>query len=205
MTTGNDEIARKRPRRRWLVATVVLLVAAGAVFFVVPRLLDLAVRPWAFSLTGGPTLTGTWAGELQLAPDDVRTVSLHLKKDRNINRRGGNAQRSDIEGTAAICDATGAPVHFTVDGDPEGRSGSRFWLELSPGRLEPGTHVSFGRIDGVWDGDTLRLHAKPETIQISADGAASGSADTATTNRSVDFTLTRAADGTDSLRCASGR
>lgn len=62
-------------RRRILVIFVVLFAILGRLYFA-DRLL---LNPWSMSLTGKPTLTGYWRGEVAFGPDDKRTLVMHVK------------------------------------------------------------------------------------------------------------------------------
>lgn len=133
----------RRPRKRryiWLVGSG-LVIAALAVPYVGHALL----HPWAISLTGQPTLTGHWHGEVAFEPGDPRRVVVDLRSDPPVRRCQGC---SPIDGVLKVC--TGArPAAYEFTGDVKNRSARRFSLSVTPSD-GPGTYLRW--LDGEWAG-----------------------------------------------------
>ena len=151
----------RRRRRRWGLLAV-LLVVAGACAVAI----HWGPYPWAFPLL--PTLTGSWNGEVQVAGQDRRYLYLALGLDTS---KSSCYVDCAINGDALICDSRGAVQDYHVGGDPRNWRGTRFYLDLYPGKRHPGPLLDFGRIEGAWHGDVLRLRARPTFDTVQRDGS----------------------------------
>jgi hypothetical protein len=78
-----------------------------------------------------------------------------------------------ITGNALICDSQGAVQDYLVGGDPRNWRGTRFYLDLSAGKRHQGPLLDTGRIEGQWNGDVLRLRARPTFDTVGRDGSIS--------------------------------
>lgn len=152
MTRNETRPPRRRAPKRSFV--IFLVAASGLVYFG----LQLAFYPWAWSLTGQPTLTGYWEGKVSFAPGDDRQFVLQLRKT--------DKGKIDISGDGKTCGAAGAATYETW-GDVLNYRGTRFTLHM---RLwKEATGLRFSGLDGEWHGDVLKIRA--ESTAINPDGA----------------------------------
>jgi hypothetical protein len=89
--------SRPRRRKKWLYLG--LLPGLIIVGLAVPYVGHALRYPWAISLTGQPTLTGYWQGEVMFAPGDQRRVVIDLHSDPG---RDGCAGCSPIDGALRV-------------------------------------------------------------------------------------------------------
>ncbi len=151
----------RRRRRRWGLLAV-LLVVAGACAVAI----HWGPYPWAFPLLS--TLTGSWNGEVQVAGQDRRYLYVALGLDTSKSSCHVDCA---INGDALMCGSRGAVQDYHVAGDPRNWRGTRFYLDLCAGKRHPGPLLDFGRIEGAWHGDVLRLRARPTFDTVQRDGS----------------------------------
>jgi hypothetical protein len=146
---------RKRLSNRqvFVIAIALLLV----VFVGAPQVKRLIVAPW--SLAGeGPTLTGTWDGQLQARQGGRYRLLLDI--DYDDESRGGGRRRSrvtdrtpgDLKGTARVCTPKGEIYAYAVNGHAD-RSAEQVRLNLEYG--DPALSALNLPLEGSWRGDVL--------------------------------------------------
>ncbi|MGH3388659.1 MAG: hypothetical protein ACRDOO_07260 [Actinomadura sp.] len=139
---------RRRRRYFWLVFGLLIAVA-----FALPYGLHALRHPWAISLTGQPTLTGSWYGEVPFAPGDERQVVVKLRSEPPI---GPCRNCSPIDGELTVC-TKGRPLSYRFIGDVGDRSARRFSLSAIPGD-PPGRYLRW--LEGEWaHGDQIGITA----------------------------------------------
>jgi hypothetical protein len=149
---GGPAPTPRRPRRRRLLWPVFGLLLVTA--FALPYGLHALRYPWAISLTGQPTLTGTWHGEVAFARGDVRQVVMELRSEPPI---GPCRNCPPIEGELTVCTG-GRPASYPFTGDVGDRGARRFSLSATPGD-PPGSYLRW--LEGEWaHGDRLGITAK---------------------------------------------
>lgn len=199
---------QQRRHRRYQPSKKVLypitVVAGLLVLCIATGWSDVALNPWARSLTGDPLLIGTWRGELPAADGGVRPMELRLARVPPRTNRSSCSSCPDIEGTARICAPGQTPDGFTISGDPRNWSGTEFRLSAAANKRPPGTYTNLGELEGEWDGhDTIRLHAKPYIIVVNPDGSTTVSSDMQPPDPKVTIELRRAqSDDPKTLQCA---
>jgi len=109
-------------------------------------LLESACYPWAYSVTFGPTLTGTWVGQFTPAIGREHAVLIELWADISDTRQG-----DDLAGKAWLCDGQTEPRDFGVTGDPRNWRGTRFRLRTYVTENRDGEGVQLASVDGEWD------------------------------------------------------
>ncbi len=125
---------------------------------------DMLVAPWAHSLSGQPTLTGTWTGEFTTSNGVQFALYLSIGRAR---RPSGNydTQRSlgaILDGQAAWCDNSGRHVeNVPISGSVptfSGFGGTADKIHIAlilTGQTMAGLWPD--ELDGKWAGDTLTL------------------------------------------------
>jgi hypothetical protein len=160
---GGQGSPASRPRRRKKWVYLVLLTGLIIVGLAVPYVGHALLNPWAISLTGQPTLTGYWQGEVVFAPGDQRRVVIDLRSDPG---RGGCPDCSPIDGDLRVC-ARARPMTYRFTGKVQGRHARRFSLSVTPGD-RAGIYLRW--LDGEWaGGDQIGLTAT--LVVRDADGA----------------------------------
>lgn len=154
-------LARPR-RRRWGVQGVLplalLLIALTALALVFDSISLFLYAPWARSVDGGPTLTGTWVGPLRSRWDSEYYLSLDLQWDppRYRSSRGRRRGfRGDLIGEARICNRAGKVFRLAVDGDANRDAQD---VRVSAEARES-QHRESLPLRGAWHGETLQLTA----------------------------------------------
>ena len=137
---------RRRILRESLIVVVGMAVAITAFVAVMA-----VIEPWNHSLFLWPTLTGTWFGDF-VTPDGRKHLLL-LQID-------GDRENPPIGGTAATCDDRGVVREFSLSGWPRGWRGKEFRIDASGTGDTDGAGVGPGRLDGAYDGDTMRVAAR---------------------------------------------
>jgi hypothetical protein len=159
-------VRRALPGRRSVAGLVLFFVLLFAGIFAGQS----ACYPWAYSVTFGRTLTGTWVGEMTPATRGMHIVFLDLRPDISDD------SEPDLKGTARLCDTRGEVHEFGLSGQTKSWRGTRFELHTFITEKRDGDGVRLGRVDGEWDrGDTLQLHVKPELWRIRGGGSISTS------------------------------
>jgi hypothetical protein len=108
--------------------------------------LESACYPWAYSITFGPTLTGTWVG--QFAPPIGREHGVLLRLRAEITRERAGGGGNDIAGSASLCDGRTEPRTFGVTGDPRNWRGTHFRLTTYVTENHDGEGVQLGDVGG---------------------------------------------------------
>jgi hypothetical protein len=143
------------PRRRVGPIGLALIVAGLLAFslFGIQVLDALIFNPWALSLTGAPTLTGEWTGEIG---GDGGSRTVHLVLRHAVQRRcTGDCS---IAGTLRLCRGTALEREYSVDGDTAMRSGRSFHVNLHADSDFRAGEFRLGRLEGEWNGgDAIRL------------------------------------------------
>jgi hypothetical protein len=166
MTTRPVPRARRKAGRLTITIIAAMFALLGA-FYLLDRLVQ---NPWSTSLGGRPTLTGYWQGTVDFAPDDRRDVVVHLRYNWDPGRdRSG---WPSIMGAIEVCGPRGT-LTADLSGEPENRSGSRFWVDPKD---SAGPAIRLGRVHGKWDGD--RIAIRGTSYQQAADSSATGSVST---------------------------
>lgn len=140
-----------------------IVVGVAGMAAVVYAVLGLA-SPWAYSITFGPTLIGSWVGEF--VPPGHRPQSVYVEL-LYAGADGGD----EFYGRALLCDERGDRRGFDLSGSPRNRHGTSFRFTTSvPDNLK-GDGVQLGQVDGEWDGaDTLRVTSTVLFYQIRDGG-----------------------------------
>jgi hypothetical protein len=113
-------------------------------------LIEAAFTPWARSLSGGPTLTGEWLGEMTTPTGAKQLVWIELDHSVPSSPCFGC---SSIDGQAVTCSA--AKAHrYEVLGSTETWDGSLFHLKTSETE-ESEVHLLY--LEGKWDRDEISL------------------------------------------------
>jgi hypothetical protein len=114
--------------------------------------------PWAMSLDGGPTLTGTWVGPLRSKWGSEYHLILDLQWDPpriRGSRRSRRSSRARLVGEARICNRAGTEFRLAVSGDAD--------RDAKDVRVDVEARDSQYReslpLRGSWHGDTLQLAA----------------------------------------------
>jgi hypothetical protein len=156
----------------------------------VPYLGHALLYPWAISLTGRPTLTGYWQGEVEFAPGDERQVALHVRSEPRAGRCSGC---SPIDGAVRVC-AGARPMTYGLTGKVRGYHARHFSLNISPGETA-GRYLRW--FDGAWPGGD-QINASATIVVIEADG---GSRSDHQPAEPVRFTMHRAAKADFTAAC----
>jgi len=189
---------KKKPKSR--VRALILIVGVAALAVIVPFwLLEALFNPWAVSLTGAPTLTGEWQGQMTTASG--RTYQVDLSIERDIPT-GECANCPKIKGEVRTCETGGECRTYRMWGNVDNWRGTRFLLKT----LDESEHsgkLTLGYLNGRWSGaDTLdlttelRVTGQSVTMQFERDDAGrettrvvGGDPDT---HHPVTWTMTRA-------------
>jgi hypothetical protein len=150
-----DSPPTKTEKRRSLaiIAVLVAVVFSGALDYVT----DALFFPWTFAR---PPLLDDWTGRLVAGNGDRLTITLALHR-RPPDSSGESCIRcSQIEGTAATCDAQGRIRRYRISGSPRDRQGRQLHLGAMPDVDPPPDGLELDTLKGEWDhADTLTLAA----------------------------------------------
>lgn len=151
-----------KPLQKALAFLVIAPIIAVGIFPAPFRtLVDSFSYPWAHSMGGRPTLTGSWKGDLRIG-GQVYPLTLEIErkplKSHRKGTRGRYPRRGGFTGTAQWTDAAGQPHRYDLSGRAN-RSGSEVSLHLtSTGRpSSPELQPVVQDLAGVWQGGSLRL------------------------------------------------
>jgi hypothetical protein len=152
------------PDRSGIRVAIVGFAAIAVLLFC----LMAACYPWAYSLTFGPTLTGTWVGDMRNEHGEPLAMFLRLSRDPG---EGGD----DLTGSLRLC-GPGEIREFSVSGDTRDWGGTTFWFVTSLTDNVDGEGTQVSRAEGKWDrADGLRLVATLTHYAVH-DGASHGTA-----------------------------
>jgi hypothetical protein len=164
----NNHQARPRKRKTGLFGCVFgFIILLGAVYGVSTFFIegtDLLEAPWAHSISGQPTLTGTWTGEFTTSGGTQFALYLVINRARRSDGRY-NTQRTlgaIMDGQAQWCDNTGRHAdNVEISGSVPTFTGfnataNKVHIALMlTGQTVSGLWVD--ELDGKWKGDTLTL------------------------------------------------
>ena len=146
-----------------LVVAIIVVVLALAVFPEQFRyLVDSAMNPWAHSLTGQPTLTGRWRGQVNFEGRPGREMHLEIRRDPLVSHRratrGKFARHGAFTGTAQMPNEQGVLINYEVWGRAN-RDGSQITLHLRDLNRQPSPKEQplLQLLHGSWGGTTLQL------------------------------------------------
>jgi len=131
----------------------ILLLAMAALVAAAYLLLEALFTPWARSLTGAPTLTGEWVGEMTTASGRRFQVWLVI---RHAVPTGNCASCPRIEGEVRTCEAGGEQRRYRMWGDVDNWRGTRFLLKTLD-EQEHARKLTLGALTGQWSEDVLDL------------------------------------------------
>lgn len=138
--------------------TKIIIGFLGLVISVVfALLLDHLLNPWAHSLTGKPTLTGMWIGQVTSPSGQTRELFLDLQRSDTGDGSFYCSTCPRIDGTAKMCGDGGEVKVYEVWGSPDTWSGARFHINYPRSVGEPIPGLQAGKINGEWSGDVLKI------------------------------------------------
>lgn len=145
------------PRTRPVAIVLVLGAIVAFSLYGIPLLDALVFNPWALSVTGKPTLTGTWSGTLQAGDGDQRSMSLVIGHVVPRERCSGDCY---MKGTVRLCRGGTLEREFTITGGSDTWSGEAFHVDLHSDRNYREGELRLGRLQGAWDrADAIRFTA----------------------------------------------
>ena len=180
---------------------VVVLAVVGAAYLLAHTGLESLFYPWAHSVLWGPTLTGTWYGELSVdgTPNVVR-----LDMEPRLGRRPG---KITIGGTLVVCDPDGHARTFTVWGGTSNWRGTLFGVSVAAQPRIDHTGVEPRRLEGRWSGDVIRAAVATHNVDVRS-GIAFATAGATRETRSIssdspneEIVLRRGDDGKRQANC----
>jgi hypothetical protein len=143
-------------------ARIVLVVAGIVVAFcgvlLFGRAMDKLLYPWD-DAANGPTLTGTWVGELRTGRGKPRAVLLDMHR-WHPKRAGRCSGCATIEGTAMTCDERGQQWRYRAGGKSGDRHATALLVGMSPTADPPPDGLELSSVRGRWAGDSLHLEAE---------------------------------------------
>jgi hypothetical protein len=130
-----------------------------------------ACFPWAYSISLGPTLTGTWIGELMPTVGGKHIVFMQLRADIGESDE-------DLAGTVSLCSRD--ELHrFGLSGSTLNWRGTAFKVTSFIIERRDGHGVQVGDSEGEWDGqDAIRVNAHLRLFRIKDGGSISTTART---------------------------
>jgi hypothetical protein len=150
--------------RSWL-SLVLGLTAVGATLFV----LQSAWYPWAYSISFGPVLPGTWVGELMPAVGGKHVMFMELRAD--LSEADDN-----LSGTVSLC-SRGELHKFGLTGRTLNWRGTAFKITSYIVERSDGRGVQLGNSEGEWDGkNEIRVTSHLRLFLIKDGGAISSTA-----------------------------
>src|SRR5262249_54956315 len=122
-----------------------------------------ACYPWAYSISLGPTLPGTWIGDLMPAVGGRHLVLMQLRAEL------GQAD-DNLTGTISLCKRDS--LHpFGLSGSTLNWRCTRFQITSFIVGRDDGQGVQLGRSEGLWDGtDAIRVNAHLQLFRIKNGG-----------------------------------
>lgn len=159
----------KKKRGLIFVGIIIAIVVALAFFAEgIGYLVDTALNPWAHSLTGQPTLTGRWRGQLHFAGRTSREMFLEIRRDpregygtRRRSRRGRFGRQGAFTGTAQMPDEGGTLINYEIWGRSN-YDGSQINIQLRDLNRQPAPKEQplLQLLRGSWNGTTLQLNGQ---------------------------------------------
>lgn len=120
------------------------------------RVADHWFYPWADESSGKPLLIGTWVGRLETGSGSPRGVFVELHR-KHYRKRCSHC--NTIEGRVLTCDPRGEERPYLAAGKTDNRSGTRFYVGISPAVDPPPDGLALSQVRGEWSGDALNLEA----------------------------------------------
>jgi len=152
--------------RSWL-SLALGLAAIMATLFVVQS----AWYPWAYSISFGPILPGTWVGELRPAVGGKHVVFMELRADLGESD-------DNLAGTVSLC-SRGELHRFGLTGRTLNWRGTAFKITSYIIERSDGRGVQLGNSEGEWDGkDEIRVNTHLRLFLIKDGGSISTTART---------------------------
>ncbi len=142
-----------------IVVVLILAVAFAAGF-------DYMDAPWAWSLSGQPTLTGEWVGQFRLPEGQPGAAYLNLTHDYNATTdvRGAYSIHNlpPFKGNALGCIGKGAVQTYSLYG---GATSNGQDVEMVLQAQKPTVpNFALHELKGAWAGDELKLTGTMTTI-----------------------------------------
>jgi hypothetical protein len=162
-------------KTRFFVAVIVImgvLIFTGAA----DRLSDMVFHPWVHA---DPPLLRQWAGRLTTGNGVPLAVAIDLRRARGGRRAVPCVRCTQIEGTAATCDARGTLLRYRVSGSPADKQAEQLRLGASPEREPPPEGLELSVLSGTWDGGS-QLNLEADFIWRRDGAAVSATDDPAT-------------------------
>ncbi|MCL2346263.1 MAG: hypothetical protein FWC58_10485 [Desulfobulbus sp.] len=129
---------------------------AIVVLIAVYQVVEAILFPWARSLTGAPTLTGEWMGEMTTASG--RHFLIWMELGHSTDGAPGARRTFNLDGAAQTCEATGEQRRYSVMGNTENIRGTVFWINMLPQeKPEQRQKLILVRLNGQWSGDRLEI------------------------------------------------
>lgn len=183
-----------RPFRKRSVGCVGVSVIFVAALFAVNGLgylIDCAFNPWAHSLTGRPTLVGTWVGRVTTPGGESRVLFLDMRRSTNARGNYSTCRTCPrIEGAAKLCGGESDVRPYDVWGGPDSWDGTRFHLAAATAKgRPPSAGLQAGGMRGEWSGDALSMTM--ELSRSDESGATHSRSGDPDVNTPAKFTMAR--------------
>ena len=166
----NSNNLQTKPRKRrtgifgCLLGFLILFGAAYVLSTILPDSWDMLVAPWAHSISGQPTLTGTWTGEFTSSSGIQFALYLSIGRARLPSGRYYTPRNlgAMIDGQAAWCDNSGRHAeNIPIGGSVPTFTGFNGIADKVHSTLILAGQTVAGlwpdEFDGRWTGDTLTL------------------------------------------------
>jgi hypothetical protein len=151
--------------KSWLTPAIGLAVIMAATFAAF-----CALYPWAYSISFGATLPGTWMGELTPAVGSRHIVLIQLQSDIG---EGGD----DLAGKVTLCGQRDQSHEFGLNGRTRNWRGTAFEMTSFLTERRDGRGVQIASAEGNWDGrDEIRVNAHLRLFRIENGGSISSTA-----------------------------
>jgi len=141
-------ITQKKQGFSFFRAAIGIVVVIG-----VYQVVEAILFPWARSLTGAPTLTGEWMGEMTTVSGRHFLIWMELGHSTGSP---GVRQTFSLEGAAQTCEATGEQRRYRVLGNVANRRGTAFNISMYANPAQAHT-LTIGGFDGQWLGNKLEI------------------------------------------------
>jgi hypothetical protein len=155
--TGKNE---QKYSLRWLLRNGAASVLGIALFVFFLGFVGFLFHPWSYTVTGRPTLTGDWTGQLETKVGIGISMFLKLRLNMAsvLSEDGGPC----LVGTALVCNDGGQVAAYDVVGNARD-GGTKFRLSFYTGWAKERRFLA--AFQGVWEATTLKLSGKYEPIE----------------------------------------